>query len=209
MKRASKEAKPRESMDFEHELLLGHVSMLTDIATVSFKTNDTDSFGARQNSRRSYILTGDRDEHIRVSRGRPQAWIIENYCFGHTQFVSKLCIPHQDILISGGGDDYLVIWDWRKGISLGKLDLQKAIAQYWESQPVRMRRSRKDIVQKANDEASVLQDSREAEGIAEAGHDPEELQAEDSLEDRVAVSGLWGLTQEQASSSEVCQDLLP
>lgn len=93
-----------DTEEFEHNLLLGHVSMLT-AAVLS-------SQGQRQ-----YILTADRDEHIRVSRGVPQAHIIEAFCLGHTEFVSRLCVPHSrpEILISGGGDNELFIWDWSNG----------------------------------------------------------------------------------------------
>lgn len=54
---------------FEHKLLLGHVSMLTDIALVVLNG-------------RNYIITADRDEHIRISRGIPQSHIIEGFCLG-------------------------------------------------------------------------------------------------------------------------------
>jgi len=93
-------AKSKEPMRFKHELLLGHVSMLTDV--VYTKAND-----------RSYIITADRDEHIRISRGPPQAHIIEGFCFGHEAFISKLCLTPSGLLVSGGGDDHLYVWDWQ------------------------------------------------------------------------------------------------
>ncbi|KAK2867820.1 hypothetical protein FQN49_003436 [Arthroderma sp. PD_2] len=101
--------------DFELKLLLGHVSMLTDLAYIPIASES-----------RSYILSADRDEHIRVSRGLPQAHIIHGYCQGHTSFVSKLCIPSwtPEVLISGGGDSYILVWDWREGKLLQKLPLQ-------------------------------------------------------------------------------------
>lgn len=95
---------------FEHELLLGHVSMLTAVATAS-------------SGGRNYILTADRDEHIRVSRGLPQAHIIENFCLGHRAFVNALCLPRPDILVSGGGDNELYVWDWCAGVLKSKVDL--------------------------------------------------------------------------------------
>lgn len=113
--------KEKEAMDFEHELLLGHVSMLTDLVIATSRVSHV---------RREYIITADRDEHIRVSRGQPQAHIIENYCFGHTAFVSRLCLANDDTLVSGGGDDYLCVWDWRYGRLLTKLNLREAIAQH-------------------------------------------------------------------------------
>ncbi|KAL8921290.1 MAG: hypothetical protein Q9172_004116 [Xanthocarpia lactea] len=111
-------------VDFERRLLLGHVSLLTDLTCVSIPRT---TFANPQD--RTYIISADRDEHIRVSRGLPQAHIIEGFCLGHTQFVSKLCIPswNSQLLISGGGDDYLLVWDWLLGRVLQKIDLRKLI----------------------------------------------------------------------------------
>ena len=89
---------------FEHTLLLGHVSMLTAIAVVKSPHNG-----------RPYIITGDRDEHIRISRAHPShAHIIEGYCLGHDAFVTSLCSPSSrpQVLISGGGDEDLFVWKW-------------------------------------------------------------------------------------------------
>ncbi|KAH8815073.1 guanine-N(7)--methyltransferase subunit trm82 [Xylogone sp. PMI_703] len=90
--------------DFEHHLLLGHVSMLTDLALVTLDSRD-------------YIITADRDEHIRVSRGQPHSHIIEGFCLGHSEFISRLSVPESrpSILISGGGENELFVWDWRLG----------------------------------------------------------------------------------------------
>lgn len=112
-------AKVKEPLKFEHKLLLGHVSMLTDVVFTKRSI---------ENKQRSYIITADRDEHIRVSRGPPQAYIIEGYCLSHTEFIRKLClIPHTDLLVSGGGDDWLGVWDWPSFTLKSKLDLKKAV----------------------------------------------------------------------------------
>lgn len=99
---------------FEHQVLLGHVSLLTDLIYISLP-----------GSKRSYILTGDRDEHIRVSRGPPQAHVIENFCLGHNSFISKLCVPQwaPEYLISGGGDSHLFVWKWTESHILQKVPL--------------------------------------------------------------------------------------
>ncbi|KAL4792967.1 hypothetical protein BDV19DRAFT_367395 [Aspergillus venezuelensis] len=104
--------KELEKPVFEHDLLLGHVSLLTDVAFASLPSPDPAS-----SKKRTYILSADRDEHIRVSRGPPQAHVIENYCFGHTSFISKLCVPEwaPEFLISGGGDPNLFVWKWVNG----------------------------------------------------------------------------------------------
>jgi tRNA (guanine-N(7)-)-methyltransferase subunit TRM82 len=110
--------KEKSGLDFEHQLLLGHVSLLTDMVIASLQSGSSGHAC-------SYILTADRDEHIRVSRGPPQAHVIENYCLGHTSFISKLCIPRwsPELLISGGGDDYLLVWNWLEGRVLQKVPL--------------------------------------------------------------------------------------
>lgn len=99
---------------FGHQVLLGHVSLLTDMIYVSLPDR-----------KRSYILTGDRDEHIRVSRGPPQAHVIENFCLGHNSFISKLCVPQwvPEYLISGGGDSHLFVWKWAESQILQKVPL--------------------------------------------------------------------------------------
>jgi tRNA (guanine-N(7)-)-methyltransferase subunit TRM82 len=96
----TKQLQARETPKFKHDLLLGHVSMLTDIVCTTYQG-------------RSYIATADRDEHIRISRGLPQAHIIEGFCQGHDEFISRLCISkHKTHLVSGGGDAHLYVWDW-------------------------------------------------------------------------------------------------
>lgn len=122
LKSASQQSKTKEPLKFAHELLLGHVSMLTDVAFVTFD-DETLLFPEP----RSYILTSDRDEHIRVSRGPPQAHIIESYCLGHKEFVSKLCLPKPGILVSGGGDDEVFVWYWRTTQPASKISLRKAV----------------------------------------------------------------------------------
>lgn len=52
-------------------LVLGHASLLTSFLL----SNDE-----------KYIITADRDEHIRVS-WYPQGYVIERYCLGHTKCV--------------------------------------------------------------------------------------------------------------------------
>ncbi|EEU46443.1 uncharacterized protein NECHADRAFT_79056 [Fusarium vanettenii 77-13-4] len=91
-----------EVPSFEISLLLGHVSMLTSLAIA-------------ESEGRRYIITGDRDEHIRVSRYIPQAYVIEGFCFGHKEFISSMTVPvpRGDVLVSGGGDEDLFVWDWK------------------------------------------------------------------------------------------------
>lgn len=114
--------KVKETPSFKHELLLGHVSMLTSIAYTTMEG-------------RQYIITGDRDEHIRISRGPPQAHIIEGFCHGHEAFVNSLCLTKSGQLVSGGGDPYLFVWDWLQGQLKQQLNIREAVYQFLKSQP--------------------------------------------------------------------------
>ena len=118
---AKAEKKP---FNFDHKFLLGHVSLLTDVACTTLISPAHKS--------RNYILTSDRDEHIRISRGIPQAHIIEGHCLGHTEFITKLCVlpVKTHLLVSGGGDGYLILWDWPAGRMLQKFDLKGQVAAF-------------------------------------------------------------------------------
>jgi len=98
----------KEGPDFEHKLLLGHVSLLTDLVIATCDVNGKD---------KPFLLTSDRDEHIRVSRGIPQTHVINSFCLGHTEFVSKLCVVPWDrrVLVAGNGEPSLRIYDWISG----------------------------------------------------------------------------------------------
>ena len=108
----------KKALNFDHKLLLGHVSLLTDVACVTL--------ASPSHKPRNYILTADRDEHIRISRGIPHTHIIHGYCLGHTEFITKLCVPpaYPHLLISGGGDDFLILWDWPTGKMLQRFDIK-------------------------------------------------------------------------------------
>jgi len=113
-------APEKKTLNFKYQLLLGHVSLLTDLTCAEFGVDG-----------RYVIITADRDEHIRVSRGIPQTHIIEGFCLGHTNFVNKLLVPGLDcrseLLISGGGDDYVLVWNWRDGQVIAKVDLRQYV----------------------------------------------------------------------------------
>jgi WD40 repeat protein len=97
-----------KSFDKE-ELILGHVSVLTDLF---FSSNG------------KLIITADRDEKIRVSKF-PNGYNIENYCLGHYEFVYQ-AVPltsFDGFLVSGGGDDYLNLFNYLTGKHIQKVDL--------------------------------------------------------------------------------------
>jgi len=116
----------KEGPDFEHKLLLGHVSLLTDLAIATGEVNGED---------RPFLLTSDRDEHIRVSRGIPQTHVIHSFCLGHTEFVSKLFIVPWDrkVLVAGNGEPSLRVFDWQSGHEHTRYDILEHLKDDIES----------------------------------------------------------------------------
>ncbi|KAI1469927.1 uncharacterized protein F4812DRAFT_307099 [Daldinia caldariorum] len=109
---STKEEEPK------YEPVLGHVSMLTALALAT-------GTGGNGNGK-PYVITADRDEHIRVSRGAPaQYHVVETYCLGHEAFLGALCVPasRPEVLVSAGGDDELFVWEWEAGRLVGKADI--------------------------------------------------------------------------------------
>ncbi|RUS31543.1 hypothetical protein BC938DRAFT_477609 [Jimgerdemannia flammicorona] len=81
-----------------------------------------------------YIITADRDEHIRISRN-PAGYNIESFCLGHTDVITSLVlIPWApNLLISGGGDSFLRVWDYLDGRLIHVFDLRSVVAKYLPS----------------------------------------------------------------------------
>lgn len=98
--------------------ILGHVSMLSEVIVA-------------QHAGKQYILTGDRDEHIKISQ-YPMSYVVRNWLFGHHEFVSCLytCPFNTDILISGGGDDYLLVWNWWDQKKLARVELRELVEPF-------------------------------------------------------------------------------
>ncbi|KAK4176330.1 hypothetical protein QBC36DRAFT_214247 [Triangularia setosa] len=136
LKAAAEKSAAEDQPAFEHTLLLGHVSMLTAITVAP-------GIGAT-GEQREWIITADRDEHVRVSRGIPQAYFIEGFCLGHEDFISRLCvIPNRpDLLLSGGGDDDLFLWKWKEQQLLGRANLLEQVKDLVEPEATKVAVSR-------------------------------------------------------------------
>jgi tRNA (guanine-N(7)-)-methyltransferase subunit TRM82 len=108
------------NIPFAHDFVLGHVSMLLSLLTITLPADHAQANGKEK----TWILTSDRDEHIRITRF-PQSFVIEGFCLGHTQFVKTMLAPSWDLtsLVSGGGDEYLLVWDWKERKIVQKVDL--------------------------------------------------------------------------------------
>ncbi|EEB09628.1 tRNA (guanine-N7-)-methyltransferase subunit Trm82 [Schizosaccharomyces japonicus yFS275] len=99
--------------------LLGHVSILTQLLICKDPKNPS----------RELIITSDKDEHIRVSRF-PQSYVIEGFCLGHEDFVSRICLVDNDMLASGGGDNHVFLWDLSTYKCLDAFNIKAAFSNY-------------------------------------------------------------------------------
>ena len=73
------------------DCIMGHLSMLLDIAFVRTKENE------------EFLLTADRDEKVRLSH-YPNAYNIQGYCLGHEEFVSHVKLIDSNQILSASGD---------------------------------------------------------------------------------------------------------
>ncbi|KAK9765748.1 tRNA (guanine-N(7)-)-methyltransferase non-catalytic subunit trm82 [Basidiobolus ranarum] len=97
------------------ELLLGHVSMTTDMLLTPGN---------------KHIITADRDEKIRVSN-YPDTYNIHSFCLGHTEFVSQVRLLSfaPELLVSGGGDGMIMVWDYLNGSLKQAINLREILDQ--------------------------------------------------------------------------------
>jgi tRNA (guanine-N(7)-)-methyltransferase subunit TRM82 len=180
--RTAQQARDKPSLGFENKVILGHVSLLTDLKYVLLPADQSPSAKSR-----NYLLTSDRDEHIRVSRGLPQSYITELYCQGHTEFVSKLCVPdwQRDVLISGGGDSFLLVWRWPMGSLLQKVDLNQPVLEYLQFHSQGFHQS---------------EGNRAQDGLS----NPDKKSSPAEITD-IAVTGIWAM---QHTAGEVTGELI-
>ncbi|CAM9638630.1 unnamed protein product [Ectocarpus sp. 12 AP-2014] len=104
---------PDPSSALKH--LLGHTAM-TITAMVTLKGGQL-------------LATADRAEHIRVSQQFPRTTIVHTYLLGHQDFVSALAaVPGEGgaMLLSGGGDGRVGLWDAEAGRELAMISVRQA-----------------------------------------------------------------------------------
>ncbi|KAF3934734.1 hypothetical protein ABW20_dc0106844 [Dactylellina cionopaga] len=116
--------------------LLGHVSMLTTLTTATATSSPDATTQSDAKNRKKYVITADRDEHIRVTN-YPLTYVIHRFCLGHTAFVSRLLVTADNLLISGGGDDWLGVWDWENGKLVQRVELRNIVEGIFEGDKVK------------------------------------------------------------------------
>jgi len=166
----------------------------------------------------THIVTSDRDEHIRASRF-PQGYTIESFCLGHKRyfpsplalssiaaqrrFISAIHIPRDPtahgILVSGGGDPVLKVWDWRAGRRLYDVAIEDALRQFiavrraqprrgYDSDGERKPPSRRWLARQRRREAKAAAGAATpAEGDVGSTPEVEEAEVEDDGEGEVEV----------------------
>lgn len=95
-----------KNTDKNGNLLLGHRSVILDLILSNCG---------------KYIITCDRDEKIRVSH-YPNCYNIVSYCLGHSEFVTKIKMWNDNILVSASGDGTVRFWHFKEGTEINLLD---------------------------------------------------------------------------------------
>lgn len=132
---------PIRKIDDQSEPILGHVSMLTDVAV------------AKDANNKSYIITTDRDEHIKISH-YPQTFIVDKWLFGHKEFVSSVDLPkwQTKFLFSAGGDKEIFAWNWQSGELLSQYSFEDAVKPFINDQhlaPARFQNEENNVIEYA------------------------------------------------------------
>lgn len=98
--------------------ILGHVSMLTNVMITEIDG-------------KQFLLTSDRDEHLKVSH-YPQTYVVSHWLFGHDQFISTFEVLefNKQLIISGGGDDFIYLWNWYTNQQLSSLNIWQWVESY-------------------------------------------------------------------------------
>lgn len=84
-----------------------------------------------------FVISADRDEKVRVSC-YPNAYVIQSYCLGHSQFVTKIHTPaysstENPILVSGGGEGLVNLWNIKTGKQLSTIDIKKVAEEEFKT----------------------------------------------------------------------------
>ncbi|KAH3660403.1 hypothetical protein OGAPHI_006989 [Ogataea philodendri] len=122
--------------------VLGHVSMLTSVLNIG------------NGSGKEFVITTDRDEHIRISQF-PKSYVIENWLFEHEEFISSIVAPQwcdNKVLISAGGDKFICSWNWQEGSLVDKFDYSADIEPFLTAEnlaPSRFQNEEGDLMEYA------------------------------------------------------------
>lgn len=175
------------------QLLLGHTSLLTDFClTLDEK----------------YIITSDRDEHIRVS-WYPQSYVIESFCLGHKKFVSSLHIPpsQPSQLISGGGDHSLKVWDWLTGTLQHEIRIDQVVLPYIKVTPSETNRgvdegeeNEKSSGRRKKGKGKKAESEEPVEEVHQAGSEPHSNSDNSSFPEPVLAIGRIGTLQNSSQT---------
>ncbi|MES1922014.1 tRNA (guanine-N(7)-)-methyltransferase non-catalytic subunit trm82, variant 2 [Bonamia ostreae] len=79
---------------------------------------------------KKWFAAADKTSRIRISR-LDSIQKIESFCFGHQLSPTQLLFCG-DLLVSGGRDNFLIVWDYKKGKLLFKIDFDLIKIDYFE-----------------------------------------------------------------------------
>ncbi|RDD39910.1 tRNA (guanine-N(7)-)-methyltransferase non-catalytic subunit wdr4 [Trichoplax sp. H2] len=114
----------------EGDICLGHISI---ILCMALSPNN------------KYLITGDRDEKIRISN-YPHTYDISAFCLGHTEFVSTIAILDDELMVSGSGDGTIKLWNYLSGQQLLSEDIKDSLQQRCSSSQYQLKECTETII---------------------------------------------------------------
>ncbi|KAL8280131.1 hypothetical protein RQP46_007461 [Phenoliferia psychrophenolica] len=159
--------------------ILGHVSMLTAVVFLPASTDATSSHPA-------YVVSGDRDEHVRVSR-YPRGEVIEKFLWGSKKFIASLLHlsspTHGPLILSAGGDSTLQLFSLLTGATLSRFPVEAALLPHVVVAPVApfaVTKGQKIRTKRAKETKKGTQEVKEAAAVEVAPEKVEESGQEDA-----------------------------
>lgn len=94
--------------------ILGHVGLLTKLEIF-------------EDGSKKLLMSCDRDEHMKLTH-IPQTFIINKFLYGHKEFISNV-LKINDYVLSSGGDDFIMMSNWKTGEVITKFDYLSLIEE--------------------------------------------------------------------------------
>lgn len=118
------------SFDLFDSIWLSYFFFCEEVPCSTSHVGGADTFWCVQSS--NAVVTTDRDNKVRCSTLPPNplegSYEIKAYCLGHNAFVTSSSFAvwdKREVLVTGGGDGQVIVWNYETGQALAKYQVPK------------------------------------------------------------------------------------